>query len=156
MKITVLILVLLGLSAYAFSQEECGSELFVSNSDGAEELTADRIELAFSSIEVDCLKRNAEYGEMVNKFVFLCLTHQSAATISILSKNKCEPFYNTVLNEIANPVSDTFDFQTIFCNISTLDAKKTEKVRKAVLDRFTEGMLNNIPEASRILQSDCL
>jgi hypothetical protein len=142
-------------SAYSFSQDECRFEFLVTDSNEVKELTAGGIERAFNSIDTSCLKRNAEYSEMVNKLVYLCLTHKAMETIEVLSRNKCEPFYNTVLNEIDSPVSDMFDFQTIFCNISTLKGSKTKKVKNAVLERFTEGMLNNIPEANRILQSDC-
>jgi hypothetical protein len=156
MKGVAIILLFLGLSSYTHSQEECIFDFFVVDQNELKELTADRIELAFSSIDANCLKRNAEYSEMVNEFIFLCLTHQSSTTIDVLSKNKCELFYRVVLDEIANPVADTFDFQAIYCNISTLEGKNTKRVRNEVLDRFKEGILNIIPEANRIIQSDCL
>jgi len=138
-----------------YSQESCDVGYFIVSEDGYSKLEVTKVERALKTLDKDCIENNAEYGEVVNEYLFMCLTYCCDTLFKVMVDNKCKPFYNIVLNELANPVSDAYDFQSIYCNMSSLKKKKEGNVKEEMLSKFKEGIASIILDYKTILETDC-
>ncbi len=151
----ILIIILGFIANFTFAQVKCESHYFVVSKDSYPKMTTEKITKALKTLDKECIESNAEYGEVLNEYVFNCLTFCSDTLFTVLEKNKCQPYYDMILNEVANPVSDIYEFKAIYCNIKNYKKGKKSKLRDEILKNFEKGIINILQNYDEIMNNTC-
>jgi hypothetical protein len=151
----VLTIILGFVASFTFAQDKCDSGYFIVSEGNYLKMTVDKITRTLKTLDKECIENNAEYGEVLNEYVFNCLAFCSDTLLTVLEKNKCQPFYDMILNEVANPVSDIHEFKAIYCNIKNYKKGKKSKPRDELLTNFEKGIVDILPNYEEVKNSSC-